>query len=578
VEPTGILAKFSWDFTSRSSRKTGIAGGLFASGNFAELVRTTRVRCATAFCKDAMQLQGLSSGWCSMQRPQNTERQTGRAASPLFPVDTRVRRVAGACVALLLFALVVGGPRWAQSSPTSELEFHSSNPSLNESFQWAKRQALYYLRSDGAIGPWYEAALPGRDAFCMRDVSHQAEGAAALGLFAANKNMIHRFADSVAASRNWAAFWEIDGRDGKPSTFDYVSDDDFWFNLPANFDVLDAAVRMWRWTGDNSYRDDSRFQTFFRKTLTDYIAQWQLGPDQLLTRPRIANQRQVQGKFADSRGIPSYVEDSKDFIFGTDLLAAEYRAIRSYQEIAVRPEDKALAFHLQKSADAIQNILETVAWDQEHGHFVGAIRKDLSGYGSGDTFALYFSAIKNPSHTRGALAHISDPAYWKQINTEEESYVPFVLFRYGKPEIAYQVLLDLADPKKPRREYPEVSYAVVAAIISSAMGIEPSRAGDNYDVQTLPHSLPKTDSVSVSSLRLRGRVLDIWHRGSGETRFRNREGTAIRWMAAFDGTADKLRVNGRLVRASHAMTRGGLAMSFVINTVEPGATAVVTTH
>ena len=32
------------------------------------------------------------------------------------------------------------------------------------------------------------------------------------------------------------------------------SDDDFWFNLPANFDVLDAAVRMWRWTGDDGYR------------------------------------------------------------------------------------------------------------------------------------------------------------------------------------------------------------------------------------------------------------------------------------------------------------------------------------
>jgi hypothetical protein len=514
-----------------------------------------------------------------MQRPQNMERRTGRAASPRSPVDTRVRRIAGAWGVTLLFALVPSGRTWAQSSrPISELEFQSSNPSVNAIFQWAKQQALHYLRSDGSIGPWYEAALPGRNAFCMRDVSHQAEGAAALGLFAANKNMIHRFADSVAASRNWTAYWEIDGRDGNPSTFDYVSDDDFWFNLPANFDVLDAAVRMWRWTGDNSYRDDLRFQTFFRKTLTDYIAQWQLEPGKLLTRPRIANQRQVKGKFVDSRGIPSYVEDSKDFIFGTDLLAAEYRAIRSYQEIAVRPEDKALAFHLQKSADAIQNILEAVAWDQEHGHFVGAIGKDLRSYSSGDTFALYFGAIKNPSHTRGAMAYISDPAYWKQINIEEESYVPFVLFRYGKPEIAYQVLLDLADRKKPRREYPEVSYAVIAAIISGAMGIEPSRTGDAFDVQTLRHSFPEADSLSVSSLRLRGRVLDISHTGSSETRFSNKEGPPIRWRAAFEGTADKLRVNGRLVRASHTMTRSGVAVSFVINVVRPGVTAVVSTH
>src|SRR5207253_4991863 len=114
------------------------------------------------------------------------------------------------------------------------------------------------------------------------------------------------------------------------------------FNLPANFDVLDAAVRMWRWTGDNFYRDDLQFQTFFRRTLADYIAQWQLKPDMVKRRPRIANQRITGGKFVDSRGIPSYVEDSKDFIFGTDLLAAEYRAIRSYKEIALR-RDKAIA-------------------------------------------------------------------------------------------------------------------------------------------------------------------------------------------------------------------------------------------
>src|SRR5215469_7527413 len=44
---------------------------------------------------------------------------------------------------------------------------------------------------------------------------------------------------------------------------------------------------------------------------------------------------------------------------------------------------------------------------------------------------------KDPGHIRGALDYISDPAYWKKINIEEESYVPLVLFRYGKPATAY---------------------------------------------------------------------------------------------------------------------------------------------
>jgi hypothetical protein len=128
----------------------------------------------------------------------------------------------------------------------------------------------------------------------MRDVSHQAEGAAILGLVQMNHNRLHRFAVSVAASRNWAAFWEIDGK-SLPSVADYRSDDDFWFNLPANFDVADAIVRMWQWTRDDSYRDDPRPQLFFRETLTDYIAQWQLQPETILARPHIANQRQAKG-------------------------------------------------------------------------------------------------------------------------------------------------------------------------------------------------------------------------------------------------------------------------------------------
>jgi hypothetical protein len=408
----------------------------------------------------------------------------------------------------------------------------------------------------------------------MRDVSHQTEGAAALGLFEANRNMLQRFAKSAAASRDWAAYWEIDGN-GKPSVFDYNSDSDFWFNLPGNFDLLDAAVRMWRWTGDDSYRADPWFQNFYTKTLTDYLTQWQLQPDAILTRPRIANQKLSKGRFVASRGIPSYDEGPKDFIFGTDLLAAEYRAIRSYKEIAAQPQDSELSVRLEKTANEIQHILETVAWDSKRGHFNGVIRRDLSGFGSGDALALYFDAVENSSHARGALDYISDPAYWKKINIEEESYVPLVLFRYGRPEAAYRILFDLTDPTKARREYPEVSYAVVAAIVSGAMGIEPAHASDDYDVQTLPQPMTKNDNLSVSSLPIKRNLLEISHSGESVTRFTNLSGPAIRWRASFMCSSQKLLVNGRPIKASHAVERGGLQITFTTINLKPGETAVV---
>jgi hypothetical protein len=475
-----------------------------------------------------------------------------------------------------MFSLVWSAQARAQdAAPLSSLEFHSSNTSLNETFRWAKQQALGYVRpGPDSIGPWYEAALPGRNAFCMRDISHQTTGAAALGLFAANHNMLDRFADSAAASRNWAAYWEIDSK-GQPSSADYRSDADFWFNLPANFDVLDAIVRMWRWTGDDSYRDDPRLQLFYRETLTDYIAQWQLQPETILARPRIANQRQAKGEFVASRGIPSYTEGPRNFIFGADLLAAEYRAIRSYQEIAAMPEDKELAVRLQKTASSIQHILETVAWSQQGRHFNGVIQTGLSGFGSGDTLALYFDAVKDPDHIRGALDYVSAPAYWKSINIEEESYVPLVLFRYGRTDAAYQVLLDIAAPGKPRREYPEVSYAVIAALISGAMGIEPAHAGDAYDVQTLPQPMTKADDLSVASLPMKGNILDIAHAADASTRFVNRKGPLIRWRAAFAGTVDHLKVNGRSVRAEHGLLAGGMHISWTTVTVPSGGSVTV---
>lgn len=458
--------------------------------------------------------------------------------------------------------------------PTSPLEFTSSIPWLTQSFAWAKSQALAYSRPGSkTMGSWYEAALPGRNAFCMRDVSHQTEGAAALGLYTANRNVLGLFAQSVAESRDWAAYWEIDG-EGHPSSADYISDNDFWFNLPANFDVLDASVRMWRWTGDDSYRNDPAFQRFFRTTMSDYIQAWQLASGKILNRPRIANQRQAKGRFVQSRGIPSYTEGAKDFIFGTDLLAAEYRAIRSFNDIA-NANDKALAQKMQPEADAIQSLLERIGWSEQGHHYFGTIHKDRTGSGSGDTMVLYFSAAKDTSHIRGALDYVSSPTYWKQINIEEESYVPLTLFRYGRNEAAYQILADISSPQKNRREYPEVSYAVIEAIVSGVMSLSPGPMGGDYDISTFPRLPTDHDQATLTGVSIRQNQLDITQTGTSSTRLKNASGPTLRWRAAFPGNLHHLSVDGKSISAKQSTTAEGLAISWTEITVVPGATVVV---
>lgn len=457
---------------------------------------------------------------------------------------------------------------------TSSLDFTSSMPSLTQSFKWAKSQALAYTRPGSkTIGPWYEAALPGRNAFCMRDVSHQTEGAAALGLSAANKNMLKLFAQSAAESRDWAAYWEIDG-EGRPSVADYVSDTDFWFNLPANFDVLDASVRQWRWTGDNSYRDDPAFQRFFRITVTDYMKRWQLEPATILKRPRIANQHQAEGRFVQSRGIPSYTEESKDFIFGADLLAAEYRALRSFEEID-NAHEKELRSQMLQNADAIQSLLERVAWSEKDHHYLGTIRKDLTGYGSGDVLVLYFGAAKDPVHIRGALDYLSSPTYWRHIGIEEESYVPLTLFRYGRSEAGYQIIADLSDPQKERREYPEVSYAVVAAVVGGVMGISPGMKDDGFDIRTLSSLPTEKDEATLTNIPIKQNQIDVMHKGTSMTRLKNTSGASLYWRAEFPGTFTYLNVNGKNVSAKHSMSEGNTAISWIDVTVPAGANSVV---
>lgn len=472
-------------------------------------------------------------------------------------------------VLVFLIACLATAQTPALSSP---LGFSSSIPWLTQSFIWAKGQALAYTHTESrTMGPWYEAALPGRNAFCMRDVSHQTKGAAALGLYAANRNMLGLFAQSAEASRDWTAYWEIDG-EGKPSAADYVSDNDFWFNLPANFDVLDASIRMWLWTGDNSYRNDPVFQHFFHVTMTDYLSTWQLDPDIILKRPRIANQRLAEGHFVHARGIPSYFEGSKDFIFGTDLLAAEYRAMRSFSEAA---GNQVLSQATQHKADAIQSLLERIGWSEQGQHYFGTIRKDLSGYGSGDTFVLYFGAPKDPMHIRGALNYVSSPKYWKQINIEEESYVPLTLFRYGRNEIAYQVLADISGPQKSRREYPEVSYSVIEAIVSGVMGLSPGHANDEFDISTLSRLPADTDHATLTSVAMKGNMIDVSHAGHSMTRLLNRSGKTLHWRAEFLGTLVNLRVDGKNVAAKHLLNDQGIAISWVQVNVVPGATVVV---
>src|SRR5690242_10389687 len=148
------------------------------------------------------------------------------------------RDLCSALAGIVITGLAIPTRAESRQAHQSPLELRSSDTRLVQAFDWARKEALSYVFDGDPVGPWYEAALPGRRAFCMRDVSHQAAGAQALGLAGYTHNMLRRFAENISASKDWCSYWEINYLN-KAAPVDFINDQKFWYNLPANFDVLD---------------------------------------------------------------------------------------------------------------------------------------------------------------------------------------------------------------------------------------------------------------------------------------------------------------------------------------------------
>jgi hypothetical protein len=305
------------------------------------------------------------------------------------------------------------------------------------------------------------------------------------------------------------------------------------------------------------------------------MSAWQLQPDRVLSRPRIMNRHLQSGKFVDSRGIPSYTEGRKDFNVGSDLLAAEYRALQSLQQIAAERHQQDVSRNLQVTADAIQQLIEQRAWSETEGHFHGFFSENKSTFGSGDAMLLYFKAVRLPRHLRGALNYIASPEYWQHIGIEEESYLPLTLYRYGRSATAYRILLDLSNPDKQRREYPEVSYSVIAGIVSGAMGLEPFEGIGNATIQTLSQLRDGTGFAELRGAAIKHNVVDVRHVGTSSSSLTNRAGPPLQWRASFLGNVTDLQVNGKWMPAQHSSSSEAITTSWVTVTVPVGSTSVV---
>ena len=445
----------------------------------------------------------------------------------------------------------------------------TSSPPLST---WAKGQALDYVFPAAVhgdpVGDWYEAALPSRFAFCMRDVSHQATGAHALGLAAFNRNMLGKFARGISASRDYCSYWEID-KWNRPAPVDYKSDKDFWYNLTANFDVLDACWRQFLWTGDAAYVTDPAFLEFYRLTVEEYIEAWDKDGD------GIPEHRPEYGY----RGLGGYDEGpfSDRGLYGSDLIAAMARAFDSYGRIRQTLGNREDGDPFFERAEGLRKLYEEGWWSEEKGKYAdgrvqgGAlVHQDVIWNG---VFPLYFGFIPAGPRRDATLRRIIDA---KPEGIEIESYLPEILYRYGEDEAAYARILALTDPAKERREYPEVPFAVVGAVATGLMGVRPDATVRT--VETRSGLTTATPWAELRNLPVFDGLVDIRHEAKHSTTLTARSGREFVWRAVFEGVWDELTVDGVARKAERGVDEAGRAVSWVDVPMSAARKATVSTR
>lgn len=458
-----------------------------------------------------------------------------------------------------------------QVTPERTSVFTSSDTQLVKSYHWAKNMALSYAH-DGSdsVGLWYEAALPSREAFCMRDVSHQSVGAQVLGLGKHNLNMMTKFAENISDSKDWCTYWEID-RHNKPAKVDYLNDQEFWYNLNANFDIIDACWKLYQWTGDTTYLTGEPFVYFYQKSLHNYVERWDLQVEKIMDRKRFMNSPPDFDKkkaFHSCRGLPSYVESMPGLTVSADLLSTIYAGFNAYAQMALSQGDTARSNQYQTLGEGYKTLLNSLWWDEANKSFYALRTEDKKFHnGEGLTYVLWFNATDDVERIKASV----DDLLSRNLNIENLSHFPSLFYRLSYWQQAYDLLLKL--PYVERSEYPEVSYGVVEGVVGGLMGIYPEAAQGR--ITTMPRLTDQTQWAKIENVPVFDGFITVRHEEKMSSEFTNNTSRPIVWRASFLGVHPSVGLDGKSLTTVSAVDKMGNNYTYVELTVAPNETAKV---
>lgn len=468
----------------------------------------------------------------------------------------------------------------------------SSNDQLAKAFNWAKWRARQHVQTgkrgpidvEGPVPPdakqadyipSYWAGYAHRTAFYIRDFAHQAAGAHLLGLDAENRSMLQAYAATSIESRKWYPLWALNF-DGSPYFVDFPSEDYFVREVPAVFELVDKAAELYRWTGDSTYLDDPTLWRFLTKAVTDFI---ELHDTQL---PNGVAEGSGQGIWY---GAASYNERSDhQMVEAGDGIAAQYQAFRGYADLARARGDSSIAERFDTRADELFTYFNTDwgvapgAWEYARGR--DADGAQITGWGQESSMFMAYDEIIDPNSrkTHDFLDYLYENyTENRPPNIESGSYVPDVMFAYGRSEQGWAWMKSIIDALDEPHEvvqqgtngdYPEISFTLVSQTVEGLAGVVPD--APRHAVSTLSRLPADIGWLDLDHVMVGEHDLGVRHEGGTRTTVTHNAGPQpLTTTIGFYGGYAQLEVDGQRVQADHTL-QCGKSVSSVTVTVPVG--------
>ncbi|MCR8644900.1 S-layer homology domain-containing protein [Paenibacillus sp. N1-5-1-14] len=478
-----------------------------------------------------------------------------------------------------------------------QLTIDTSNTKLKDAFNWAIPKAKSYVRTgkqglinrDEYLGnnpeikdyiPSYWAGYAHRYAFYSRDMVHQMAGAHLLGLDQENKSMLTAFAGTSSALHKWYPVWALNF-DGSTFKLDYDDENSFVREVPAVFELVEKAYKMYLWTGDKAYINDETLWNYYTKAVTEFVE---------LHDKQLANgiaEGTGQGIF---EGAASYNErDGEAVVEGGDGIASQYQAFLAYAEMAkARGDQETYQLFADKSVELKRYFNED--WGVKgiaEGYMRGyeANGKSYSEFGKEASWFMPMKLITEAGERTNKFLDLidkmSETPGQAPVNIEAYSYLPDTFFPYGKNETAWKWMNYILDrlhvphelsSQGTNGDYPELSYTLISHTVEGLMGITPN--APEQKVATLSRLPQAIGWLSLDHINVGEHDLYVKHEGAKKTTLTNHEGAeSIHWEAQFAGSFPYIWLNGKAIAASTKVVNG-VTISFTDVEVQAGETIV----